>query len=157
VKALTFILFLFPVSCFSLEVLYELENTIPASTYSLIEKEYELVESKVERPKDNTFPQKSIFDAGNQDEMKISSDLVMPAIFVVGFDEFSIEWLKQNANRLKSVKATGFVISANSRDELRTLEDIFEGLLVVTNADELMKMLKISHYPFLLLNNKVYQ
>jgi len=157
VKSILFILGLLPLSCFSLEVIYELENTITASDYSLIEKKRELIESKVVRPKDTIYPHKSMFEAGNQKAKKLKADRVMPAIFVVGFDGFSIEWLKENASRLKKLKATGFVISANNKEEHRALEDIYEGVLQVTDADELMTTLTINHYPFLLLNNQVLQ
>ncbi len=87
-----------------------------------------------------------------QPSQKIIKQLTMP-LFIIGMDEGSINWLKQNFLELKSIGARGVVVQAKSFKVFAELqrEAITKGMIIsAMPGDPLAKAYNISTYPVLL-------
>ncbi len=87
-----------------------------------------------------------------QPSQKIIKQLTTP-LYIIGMDEGSIGWLKQNFAELKSIGARGVVVQAKSFKAFSRLqrEAITKGMIIsATSGDPLAKAYNISTYPVLL-------
>lgn len=79
-------------------------------------------------------------------------------IFLIGDDTRSREWLRQRAETLRSIRATGFVVHVDTDDELATLRALVPGVTIVpTSGDDLARRLQITHYPVLITATGIEQ
>ncbi|WP_101776043.1 integrating conjugative element protein [Pasteurella oralis] len=79
-------------------------------------------------------------------------------LFLIGYDQTSIQWLEKNKTNLINMGATGLIINVNTLNELNTLRQIAQGLeLMPVVADSLADRLGIFHYPLLITSEGLFQ
>ncbi|WP_058959264.1 integrating conjugative element protein [Type-E symbiont of Plautia stali] len=80
------------------------------------------------------------------------------ALFLVGDDEQSQEWLSRNAGLLKRCGAVGMVVNVSSSSSLQQLRQIAPNLqLAPVSGSDLARRLKLEHYPVLITEHSVSQ
>lgn len=83
--------------------------------------------------------------------------LALP-LCIVGDDPRSLAWLRRNAERLRSVRATCFLTAVESPDGLRRVQRVATGISVVTaSADQLAERYGVKHYPVLISKGWIEQ
>ncbi|TYA23477.1 integrating conjugative element protein [Aggregatibacter actinomycetemcomitans] len=79
-------------------------------------------------------------------------------IFLIGADNTSAQWLKNNYQQLVAMHATGLVVNVKTVDELMTLRRLAPELpLLPTPGNDLAERLKLQHYPALLTESGLSQ
>lgn len=79
-------------------------------------------------------------------------------VFLIGADDHSRQWLRENKDKLVQLNAVGLVINVNNVDEMNTLRHIVPELtLMPSPADTLAERLGIYHYPLLLTAEGISQ
>ncbi|WP_404360449.1 PFL_4695 family integrating conjugative element protein [Methylotuvimicrobium sp. KM1] len=79
-------------------------------------------------------------------------------VFIVGYDELSLKWLRHNLEPLKRHRATGIVVNVENQDQLRQLRQAAEGLEVnPVPGDKIARKLELTHYPVLISKNRIEQ
>lgn len=82
----------------------------------------------------------------------------MQALFLIGADNLSAVWLKQNQDKLIKLNAIGLVVNVSTIQELEQLRKIVPELhLFPTPGDDLAERIGISHYPALITETGVSQ
>ncbi|MBC8947028.1 integrating conjugative element protein [Xenorhabdus indica] len=80
------------------------------------------------------------------------------ALFLVGDDDFSLNWLHHNADKLKALNAVGMVINVDNADSLYKLKYLYkEGMISPISASELATRLQLTHYPVLITETGLTQ
>ncbi|HDT0414636.1 integrating conjugative element protein [Klebsiella michiganensis] len=80
------------------------------------------------------------------------------ALFLVGDDEQSQEWLSRNAGLLKRRGAVGMVVNVSSSSSLQQLRQIAPNLqLAPVSGSDLARRLKLEHYPVLITEHSLSQ
>lgn len=75
----------------------------------------------------------------------------MLPIFLVGTDNLSQNWLRDNYHYLRKIGAMGLVVSVKTKEELAVLRQLVPELtLMPTPGDDLASRLNLAHYPALL-------
>jgi integrating conjugative element protein (TIGR03765 family) len=83
--------------------------------------------------------------------------LVQP-IFLMGSDNLSQSWLKQNIDKLVALHAIGFLVQANSESDFEMMKELAGDLtLIPMNADAFAKQWNLQHYPVLITAQGVTQ
>jgi len=100
--------------------------------------------------------QKSNLTPGPVTPVKISQNLGW-SFFVIGDDDFSLQWLEDNVDRLNEIDAIGFALNIKSKDSLKRIGDYLGKPLLVADVDDLASHFGVKHYPFLIHNNEVMQ
>ena len=73
-------------------------------------------------------------------------------LFLIGDDEYSRQWLRQQQRRLKEQRAIGLVVNVDTAAALAKLRRLAPDLpLIPTSGDDLAQRLGLHHYPVLLL------
>lgn len=73
-------------------------------------------------------------------------------MFLIGDDEYSHHWLRQQRRRLKEERAIGLVVNVDTAAALAELRRLAPDLsLIPTSGDDLAQRLGLHHYPVLLL------
>ena len=76
------------------------------------------------------------------------------AVFLIGTDEMSKEWLVRNRDLLAKQRAAGIVVHADNIDAFRSVQTLGRGLpMAPSSAEELAKRLKLNVYPVLIRPN----
>lgn len=82
----------------------------------------------------------------------------MQAIFLIGADNTSAQWLQQNREKLIPLNATGLVVNVQTLSELNQLRGIVPELrMLPTPGDDLAERVGIAHYPVLITETGVSQ
>lgn len=72
-------------------------------------------------------------------------------IFLIGTDSTSESWLLEHRERLRALKAIGFVVNVDSQEKLEELRRQAPGLtLSPASGDDLARRLHLDHYPVLI-------
>ena len=80
------------------------------------------------------------------------------ALYLVGDDPLSREWLTQHAARLKAMNAAGMVVNVKSDAGLQALQALAQGgLLSPASGTDLAVRLRLSHYPVLITETGLSQ
>jgi integrating conjugative element protein (TIGR03765 family) len=80
------------------------------------------------------------------------------ALFLVGDDAQSLEWLSRNAELLSRRGAVGMVINVSSLASLQQLRQIAPDLqLAPVSGSDLARRLKLEHYPVLITEHSLSQ
>ncbi len=96
----------------------------------------------------------SMLSVGKLKSRKIKNRMPR-AVCVVGSDERSRRWIKNNRSALKSINALCMVVNVKSKDHFQSIKSLAPNVdFQALNGDVFYKELKIKHYPFLL--NKGY-
>lgn len=73
------------------------------------------------------------------------------AVFLIGTDETSREWLARNRDVLAKQRAAGIVVHAENIDAFRSIQALGRGLpMAPSSAEELAKRLRLNVYPVLI-------
>lgn len=73
-------------------------------------------------------------------------------LFLIGDDEYSRQWLRQQQRRLKAQRAIGLVVNVDTPAALAELRRRAPDLtLIPSSGDDLAQRLGLHHYPVLLL------
>lgn len=76
-------------------------------------------------------------------------------LFLIGDDEYSRHWLRQQQRRLKEQRAIGLVVNVDTPAALAKLRRLTPDLrLIPTSGDDLAHRLGLHHYPVLLLPDR---
>ena len=82
----------------------------------------------------------------------------MQAIFLIGADNTSAQWLQQNREKLIPLNATGLVVNVQTLSELNQLRGIVPELrMLPTPGDDRAERVGIAHYPVLITETGVSQ
>ena len=79
------------------------------------------------------------------------------ALFVVGDDEDSRDWLRANKDLLQKIQALGFVTNVHEMSHLHALEQLAGMPLQPVDIDGLSALLQVEHYPYVLNEGMVWQ
>lgn len=80
------------------------------------------------------------------------------AVFLIGDDGQSQEWLSRNAERLSHRGAVGMVVNVSSSTSLQKLRQIAPDLqLAPASGSDLARRLKLEHYPVLITEHSMSQ
>lgn len=72
-------------------------------------------------------------------------------LFIVGADQWSLQWLQQNRDHLEAMNAAGMVVAVENEQELAMLRLAAMGLdLIVASGEVLANELGLEHYPVLI-------
>lgn len=94
----------------------------------------------------------SVGPVGPKEGATLNHQILSRPFFIIGYDDTSIAWLKNNKKVLGEHSAIGFVVNVENRKQMDALQDVAgtEITLQPTPGDELSKHLGIQHYPFYL-------
>ena len=80
------------------------------------------------------------------------------ALFLVGDDALSREWLKANAGELAEQHAAGMIVNVTDMATVRELRELAPGVsLAPASGSELARRLQIAHYPVLITDTGLTQ
>lgn len=80
------------------------------------------------------------------------------ALFIIGDDSYSRQWLEQNAQQLAARNAAGLIVNVESMASLEALRDLAPGLqLAPSSGSELARRLQLTHYPVLITDSGLTQ
>ena len=157
-------------SSFPLAEIHDLENTAAAKPFFqdiIIPNEkgimFEVKKHKSELEssaisKHNKYPVKSIFTEGKVFPHKLEkSHFCSTPIFLVGQDNRSLRWLSINKNHLKKIRAIGIITNVENKETVQKIEKKTGLTLLTSSIDGLEKVIGITNYPFLILNNWLIQ
>jgi len=80
------------------------------------------------------------------------------ALFLIGDDALSREWLKANAGALAEQHAAGMIVNVTDMDTVRELRELAPGVsLAPASGSERARRLQIAHYPVLITDTGLTQ
>lgn len=80
------------------------------------------------------------------------------ALFIIGDDSYSRQWLQQNVQQLSARNAAGLVVNVESMASLESLRGLAPGLqLAPSSGSELALRLQLTHYPVLITDSGLSQ
>ncbi|CAD5759153.1 integrating conjugative element protein, family [Escherichia coli] len=80
------------------------------------------------------------------------------ALFLVGDDAYSREWLQKNAAALRARHAAGMVVNVDDDNGLRTLRELAPGVAMApASGSALARRLQLKHYPVLITDSGLSQ
>lgn len=123
------------------------------------EAENHLTEStlKLQQTIDARIPAKSESSVGTVTRHIVSHFTLSNAIFIIGDDPLSRQWLVEHADELRNLKALGFVTNIENSDSFNALQDLAGTPLLPANVDDLLALLGESHYPLIFNAGDVWQ
>jgi len=72
-------------------------------------------------------------------------------LFLVGADQWSLQWIQQNQARLLELQAVGMVVDVDTESDLKILRQAAGGLqLMPASGEAVAKGLGLKHYPVLI-------
>ena len=78
--------------------------------------------------------------------------------FLIGADALSMQWLQAYRERLKSIGAVGMLVQADTREDLRRVAQLADGLAILpASATDIARALGIKHYPVLISSERIEQ
>lgn len=80
------------------------------------------------------------------------------ALFIIGDDSYSRQWLQQNVQQLSARNAAGLVVNVESMASLESLRGLAPGLqLAPSSGSEFARRLQLTHYPVLITDSGLSQ
>ncbi|MGS7936279.1 integrating conjugative element protein, partial [Escherichia coli] len=80
------------------------------------------------------------------------------ALFLVGDDAYSREWLQKNVAALRARHAAGMVVNVADENGLRTLRELAPGVAMApASGSALARRLQLKSYPVLITDNGLSQ
>ncbi|HAT3869014.1 integrating conjugative element protein [Legionella pneumophila serogroup 2] len=102
-------------------------------------------------------PAKSKATIGKISRKTLDTNLLDMALFVVGADKVSIQWLEQHQEQLRSIQATGLITNVNDFETIVVLQEKFNLPLLPVNVDPLLHYIHEQHYPLIIAEGAVWQ
>ncbi|MBS9435070.1 integrating conjugative element protein [Photorhabdus hainanensis] len=82
----------------------------------------------------------------------------MGALFMIGDDALSKQWLKKNLVGLRKKQAVGLLVSVRDKAQLDELRQLAEGLVLApASGSDLARRLNLRHYPVLITDTGLTQ
>ncbi|MDH2431019.1 integrating conjugative element protein [Pokkaliibacter sp. MBI-7] len=82
----------------------------------------------------------------------------MTPLFLVGYDNLSLQWLKVRGGQLQQMRATGVVVNVQTPAQLAELQRMVPGVqLLPESADDMGSRLQLSGYPVLITATAIEQ
>ncbi|MCC8458705.1 integrating conjugative element protein, partial [Photorhabdus aegyptia] len=82
----------------------------------------------------------------------------MGALFMIGDDARSKQWLKKNLVGLRKKQAVGLLVSVRDKAQLDELRQLAEGLVLApASGSDLARRLNLRHYPVLITDTGLTQ
>ena len=78
-------------------------------------------------------------------------------VALVGCDEMSKKWLRQNAQQLSDYKPMVYVVNCDSKKQFDELKAVSNLPMMAINGSEFAKLYNLKHYPVLLTKDLVTQ
>lgn len=104
------------------------------------------------------FPIKSTITPGPVKARTISAPGLVQPMFLIGYDQVSLDWLSERSEILAQLGATGLVVNVPDIQAMRHLQQVAGNLtLSPVNGDAIAENLKISHYPVLVTRSSIEQ
>ncbi|HCJ1069237.1 TPA: integrating conjugative element protein [Legionella pneumophila] len=102
-------------------------------------------------------PSKSKATVGKINRKTLDTNLLNMALFIVGADKASIQWLEQHQEQLKSIQATGLITNVTDFETIVALQEKFKLPLLPVNVDPLLNYIHEQHYPLIIAEGAVWQ
>lgn len=138
--------FLMIASCYAVQIV-KIENYWADTQATIAEESLKLKESL-----DARLPIKSKTTPGKVSRHHVAFSGFSNAIFIIGDDPVSKQWLSEHADELRQLHAIGFITNINSAQTLDELQTGSSLPLLPANIDDVMDVLGATHYP--LISNK---
>lgn len=104
------------------------------------------------------FPVKSNLTPGYVQARTINANGLAQPIFLMGYDETSIEWLQQRRTILVELNAIGLVVNVPDAEAMAYLQSLVPELMMSpVPGDDIAERIGTKHYPFLLTRNSIEQ
>lgn len=86
----------------------------------------------------------------DEEAAHIKEQFVERPLFIIGFDDVSINWLQANQNYLAGKRAVGLVVNIETKNQMVLLRQLAGNEIVLTAipGNEMARALNIRHYPF---------
>ncbi|MFV8757465.1 integrating conjugative element protein [Yersinia enterocolitica] len=82
----------------------------------------------------------------------------MPAMFIVGDDDLSRQWLSLRGEELKRLRATGLVVNVTDVNRLHSLQAMLPEIeMAPVSGSDLAHRLQLAHYPLLITEKGLTQ
>jgi len=143
--------FMMIASCYAVQIV-NIENYWADTQATLTEESLKLKEAL-----DARLPVKSKASAGLVSRHHVTFSGFSNAIFIIGDDPVSKQWLSEHAEELRQRHALGFITNIKHAETLSELQTLSDLPLLPTNVDDLMELLGASHYPLMLNEGVVWQ
>ena len=143
--------FMMIASCYAYKVI-TLEDSFKNAEICLTENSL-----KLQQTIDARLPAKSEATAGAVSRHTVENFTLSNAIFIIGDDQLSRQWLSEHAAELRGMKALGFVTNIENSDSFNALQDLAGTPLLPANVDDLLALLGASHYPLIFSAGDVWQ
>lgn len=107
---------------------------------------------------DAMLPVKSqILSPGKVEPRTVSMPGLSP-FFLVGADEFSLQWLRARATDLETINAAGLAVEVRTVSDLARIRATTPALTILpVNGDDIARRLQIKHYPVLVTPQSLEQ
>ncbi|HFS6879479.1 TPA: PFL_4695 family integrating conjugative element protein [Legionella pneumophila] len=102
-------------------------------------------------------PAKSKASFGKVDAKKIDTSVFHNAVFVIGADRLSKQWLAQHQKQLQDMQAIGFITNVDDFETIIQLQEQSQLPLLPVNVDPLMQLIGVKHYPIVIAKGEVWQ
>ncbi|MGD3079430.1 integrating conjugative element protein, partial [Escherichia coli] len=79
-------------------------------------------------------------------------------VFIIGDDPFSLRWMSEHLEILKSLNALGLVVNVESVERMEVLQQRADGLLLLpVICDNFVQTLQLNAYPVLITEMEISQ
>lgn len=102
-------------------------------------------------------PAKSKATFGKVDAKKVDTSVFQNAVFVIGADRYSKQWLAQHQKQLQDMQAIGFITNVDDFEIIIQLQEQSQLPLLPVNVDPLMQLISVEHYPIVIAKGEVWQ
>ncbi|KTD23136.1 PFL_4695 family integrating conjugative element protein [Legionella londiniensis] len=102
-------------------------------------------------------PAKSKATFGKVDAKKVDTTVFHNALFVIGADRLSKQWLAQHQKQLQDMQAIGFITNVDDFEAIIQLQEQCQLPLLPVNVDPLMQLIGVSHYPIVIAEGEIWQ
>ena len=104
------------------------------------------------------FPVKSNLTPAMYKQERLTQNGLAQPIFLMGYDETSIEWLQQRRAILIELNAIGLVVNVPDAEAMAYLQSLVPELMMSpVPGDDIAERIGTKHYPFLLTRNSIEQ
>lgn len=87
---------------------------------------------------------------GYQSSIKWNKPEYTPPVFIIGYDQASIDWLLKYKETLLKGNAVGFVVNVQSKEQFDYIVSLAKGLDIYPRSGEPFYRIGIRHYPALI-------
>jgi len=150
-KTSIILIFLMVTSCYAYQTI-NIEKYIKEAQQQLTEESL-----KLEERLDARLPAVSKASVGKISKRKLELVNFSYSIFIIGDDAFSRQWLKDHTQELEKMNALGFITNIDNSSHLQELQKLIKAPLLPANVDDLLALLKESHYPLIFHEGELWQ